>query len=245
MTNAAPRLAVSSRGPRPAHPERTAVVGQSPAFRSALDLTRQFAPTPLPILLIGETGTGKEVFAQEVHGCSGRRGLLVDVNCGALPREMVESLLFGHRRGAFTGALESARGLIEEADAGTLFLDEVLSLPLEAQAKLLRVLETGEIRAVGETSKRRVNLRVVSAAQPSLQAMVEEGEFRPDLLQRLAGVVIRIPSLMERGDDVIRLAEHFAWALDCTLANGVEDVLRRLPRTPANVSGFRDCNSNY
>jgi DNA-binding NtrC family response regulator len=215
-----------SRGRESVEPERTPIVGASPVFAAALALARQFAPTPLPILLLGETGTGKEVFAREIHALSRRPGLFVDVNCGALPREMVESLLFGHRRGAFTGAFDHAKGLIEEADGGTLFLDEVLSMPIEAQAKLLRVLETGEVRAIGETGKRRVDVRVVAAAQPTVSEMVHDGGFRADLLQRLAGVVIRIPSLSERADDVVTVAEHFAAIRECRFGPGVADVLR-------------------
>ena len=204
---------------------RGSIVGESRAFKDALELARRFAPSRLPVLLIGDTGTGKEALAHEIHAASGRRGRLVDVNCAALPRDVAESLLFGHRRGAFTGALETARGLIEDADGGTLFLDEVLSMPVETQAKLLRVLETNEIRAVGDTAKRRVDIRVIAAAQADVEAMIHHGTFRADLLQRLGGVVIRIPALIDRRDDVVPLARHFASAAGCALAESAYDVL--------------------
>jgi two-component system response regulator FlrC len=140
----------------------------------------RFAGTTLPILLIGPTGTGKEVMARHVHAMSGRRGTLVDVNCGALPRDMVESLLFGHRRGAFTGAVESVTGLIACANEGTLFLDELTSLPLEGQAKLLRVLENGELKALGSTVNTSVDFRLVAAVQDDILERLESHQFRRD-----------------------------------------------------------------
>src|SRR2546428_3426632 len=125
------------------------IVGVSPAIRRAVELVERFAPTPLPILLVGATGTGKELLARHIHQASRRRGDLIDVNCGALPQELAESLLFGHRRGAFTGAIESVTGHLERADGGTLFLDEVLHLSQSAQVKFLRALETGEVQPLG------------------------------------------------------------------------------------------------
>src|SRR6266699_1779197 len=157
------------------------IVGVSAAIRRALVLAERYARTRLPILLVGPTGTGKELFAQHIHERSGRPGPLVDVNCCALPRDMVESLLFGHRRGAFTGAMESSVGHVERSDGGTLFLDELASLGLDAQGKLLRVLETGDVQPLGAVNKKRVNLRVVSTAHDDLPDVLASGHFRRDL----------------------------------------------------------------
>jgi transcriptional regulator with PAS, ATPase and Fis domain len=186
-----------------------AIVGRSPALTRALRLIDRFAPTPLPILLVGATGTGKELLAQRIHEVSGRRGPLVPVNCAALPRDMVESLLFGHRRGAFTGAVEAVAGFVEAAEGGTLFLDELSSLPAEAQVKLLRVLETKEVNRLGETKSRPVDFRVVAAAQEDVGAQLEAGVLRLDLYERVAGVVLDLPPLQERPEDIVPLAEYF------------------------------------
>jgi transcriptional regulator with GAF, ATPase, and Fis domain len=202
------------------------ILGRSPAIRRALALARRFAPTDIPILLKGETGTGKELFARAIHAWSGRSGQLVDLNCATLPREMVDALLFGHRRGAFTGAVETMNGLVEAANGGTLFLDELMSLSSETQAKFLRVLESGELRRIGESSKRRVQFRTVAAVQEDLHERVDAGQFRLDLLQRLAGIVIELPPLGERGDDVLLLAGAFAEARGRELGTGAEAVLR-------------------
>lgn len=176
----------------------------------AVALAREFAETGLPILLVGATGTGKELFAQCIHEWSGCRGPFVDINCGALPKEMVESLLFGHRRGAFTGAVDGVDGLVTASDGGTLFLDEFSSLPPEAQVKLLRVLETGEVRRVGEAVKRSVRFRVIAAVQDDLDQRLEQGDLRLDLYQRVAGLVLGLPPLRARSEDLWALALHFA-----------------------------------
>jgi len=186
------------------------IVGVSKAIQRAVALVERFAPTGLSILLVGATGTGKELLARHIHHRSRRRGELVDVNCGALPREMAESLLFGHRRGAFTGAVESTVGHVERADGGTLFLDEVLHLPPEGQVKLLRVLESGDVQPLGEGRKRNVDLRTVAAAQDDTTERLGLGVFRRDLYQRLAGVVIPLPPLAQRPEDILPLAAHFA-----------------------------------
>ncbi len=201
------------------------IIGACGGIRRAVDLARRFAPTPLPILVVGPTGTGKELFAQHIHAWSGRRGALVDVNCGALPRDLMEGLLFGHRRGIFTGATETTSGLLEAAHGGTLYLDELGNLPFDAQGKLLRVLETGEVRRLGETEKRRTDFRIVCAAQTPLAAEVASGAFRLELLQRVAGVVIELPPLSERGEDVVLLAHHFAAAHNQVIAAEAERVL--------------------
>ena len=185
------------------------IVGRSKPLQRALAMADRFAPTAMPILLVGPTGTGKEVFAKHIHRMSGRRGRFVPVNCGALPREMVESLLFGHRRGAFTGALEASIGFVEAADGGTLFLDELSSLSVEAQVKLLRVLETKEITPLGETRARSIDFRVVASAQGDLPIGAAAGPLRLDLYERVAGIVLEMLPLEERLEDIVPLAEHF------------------------------------
>src|SRR5438093_3496177 len=201
------------------------IVGRSPCIRRALVLAERYARTRLPILVVGATGTGKELLAQHIHQRSGRPGPFVDVNSCALPRDMVESLLFGHRRGAFTGAVESTVGYVERSDGGTLFLDELAGLAVAAQGKLLRVLETGYVEALGAGAKQRVDLRVVSAAQDTMARTMATGRFRQDLFQRLAGAVIELLPLADRSDDVMSLAEHFADVRGRTLEPGGEEEL--------------------
>jgi len=178
-------------------------------MRAARDLVERFAQVPIPILLVGETGTGKELFAREIHRLSLRSGPLVDINCGAMPSELIEGQLFGHKRGAFTGAMADSPGLVLQSNGGTLFLDELPSLPLAGQAKLLRVIETSEFRALGETEKRTIDLRVIAAASNDIAQRVEAGALRRDLYQRLAGLVIDLPPLRDRGRDIVELANHF------------------------------------
>lgn len=211
-----------------------AIIGSSPALLHALALARKVAPTDLPILLVGETGTGKELFAGEIHRISGLKGPLVDVNCAALPDAMADALLFGHRKGSFTGAIDHSEGLVEAARGGTLFLDELTSMPTVAQAKLLRAIETYEIRRVGETTKRRVPFRVVAAMQEELAESEEGRTVRNDLVQRLAGIVIQLPSLVERDGDVIQLAGHFAALEGRSLGSGSDRILLTHP-WPGNV----------
>ncbi len=186
------------------------IIGASRAMKRANDLVERFGPTRLPIMLVGATGTGKELFARHIHRASRRTGALVDVNCGALPQEIAESLLFGHRKGAFTGAVDTVIGHVERADRGTLFLDEVLHLTPQAQVKLLRVVETGEVQPLGSGQKQRVEFRVVSAAQDDAPDRLATGLFRHDLFQRLAGIVIDLPLLADRPEDIVPLAQHFA-----------------------------------
>jgi transcriptional regulator with PAS, ATPase and Fis domain len=210
------------------------LLGEAPAFLDAVNVARRFAASDVPILLVGDTGTGKELFAQHIHWWSGRAGALVDVNCAAIPETLAESVLFGHRRGAFSGAVEGAVGLMEHADRGTLFLDELCSLPLPVQAKLLRVIETKSVRRVGETMARSADFRLVCAAQERLDGRVRAGTFRMDLLQRVGGVVVALPPLAARGRDVLLLAERFAAAGGRLLA---PDAASRLARHswPGNV----------
>ncbi len=167
------------------------------------------APTDLPVLVVGETGTGKELVAGAVHRNSGRTGALCAINCAAVPASLFESELFGYRKGAFTGADRDHPGIIRAAEKGTLFLDEIGDMPLEAQAKLLRVLETREVRAVGATRGEPVDVRVVCATHRDLPALVREGRFRADLYGRLHGYEIALPPLRERKEDLYALVRHF------------------------------------
>ena len=198
----------SSIGDRDQMPED--VTGASPGFRAAYDLLKQAAASHIAVLLRGETGVGKEVFARSLHEMSSRCGKsFIAVNCAAIPHELVESELFGVEKGAYTGALVSRPGRFERADGGTLFLDEIGDLPASAQAKLLRVLQEGEIERLGDQKTRKINVRVVAATNANLQELVKEGRFRSDLFYRLNAFQIVIPPLRERKQDIPLLAKHF------------------------------------
>ena len=195
-------LATRSEAPGP--------IGSAPAFVAARTLAERVAPTEVPVLLTGESGTGKEVFARHVHARSRRADRpFVAVNCGALAAALLESTLFGHRRGAFTGAIGDAPGLFVEADGGTLFLDEIGDLDVALQVKLLRALESGEILPVGASQPRRVDVRLISATHRPLPAMTADGAFRDDLYWRIRGIEIELPRLAERAGDLGVLAQHF------------------------------------
>jgi len=203
-----------------------AMIGKSPAMQQVFNMIRKVAPTDTTVLILGESGTGKELVARAVHEQSRRaNGPLVAVNCAAIPQGLIEAELFGHERGAFTGAVGARPGLIEAADGGTLFLDELGELPLPAQAQLLRVLQEGEIRRIGASTSRKVNIRLVAATHRDLAKMVKEGKFREDLYFRIHVMEIRMPPLRERGDDLIELA-HYA----------LEKACRRLHRPPMRLS---------
>jgi sigma-54 dependent transcriptional regulator, acetoin dehydrogenase operon transcriptional activator AcoR len=174
----------------------------SPAFRSQLDRVELVARSRVPVLLLGETGTGKELIARAVHELSGRAGPFLAVNCGALPENLVESELFGYRKGAFSGASDDRPGLVRSSDKGTLLLDEIGSLPLPAQAALLRVLQEAEVVPVGATRPLAVDLRVVAATHEDLGMLASRGRFRPDLLARLSGFTVVLPPLRERREDL-------------------------------------------
>jgi transcriptional regulator with GAF, ATPase, and Fis domain len=181
-----------------------------PRMKEVFTLLTQVAPTNLPVLVLGETGSGKEGAAEWLHTKSGRQSTrFVRLNCASLSETVLESELFGHERGAFTGAAGAHEGLFEAADGGTLLLDEIGELGLRAQAKLLRVLETGEIVRVGSTRPRRVDVRIVAATHRDLAAMVQRGEFREDLYYRLSGVTVTLPPLRERPSEIVPLATLF------------------------------------
>ena len=186
------------------------LIGESPAWRTLVEQLPRVAASGLPVLLLGETGSGKEVVSRALHALSARRRQpFVAQNCGATPDTLIESELFGHARGAFTGAIGDRTGLFEAAEGGTLLLDEIGDASPMLQMKLLRVLQEGEARRVGDSRARRVDVRVIAATHRPLERVVAAGGFRADLFFRLAAVRLRLPSLRERGRDVLLLARHF------------------------------------
>ena len=204
-------------------PDARAVVAESPAMRAALDLVARVAEHKSTVLITGESGTGKEVIARAIHRASPRSGdEFVAINCAAIPENLLESELFGHARGAFTGATADKTGLFEAADGGTLLLDEIGELPLGLQAKLLRVLQDGEIRRVGDQRNRRVDVRLLAATARDLASDAEAGRFREDLFYRLNVVAIHLPPLRERPEDIAPLARLFAAQLSRRLGRPVE-----------------------
>ena len=188
-----------------------AIVGADQGLADVMRQVEQVAPTAAPVLILGETGSGKEVVARAIHERSGhQQGPILRVNCGAIPSELVDSELFGHERGSFTGANAQRRGWFERADGGTLFLDEIGELPLAAQVRLLRVLQDGVFERVGGSRALEVDVRIVAATHRDLGAMVRAGQFREDLWYRINVFVIRLPPLRERTGDIAALADHFA-----------------------------------
>jgi transcriptional regulator with PAS, ATPase and Fis domain len=186
------------------------ILGQSELIAAAIELAKKVAPTDATVLLLGETGTGKEVFAQAIHNGSKRAGNpVVALNVSSFSKDLLESELFGHLAGSFTSAVKDKKGLIEEADGGTLFLDEIGEMAFDLQAKLLRVLETGEFIKVGDTKSTKVNVRIITATNRDLQKEVDEGKFREDLYYRLNIFTIALPSLRDRKKDIPLLADHF------------------------------------
>lgn len=188
----------------------SSILGNSQRIKTAIEAAKRVAITDTTVLLTGETGTGKEVFAQAIHSESNRKdNSFVAINCSAFSRELLENELFGHKAGAFTGALKDGKGLLEEADKGTLFLDEIGEMAIDLQAKLLRVLETGEFYRLGDNQVRKVNIRLIAATNRDLQKEMEEGRFREDLYYRLSVFQIELPPLRERTEDIPLLANHF------------------------------------
>jgi DNA-binding NtrC family response regulator len=198
-------------------------LGEAPQFRAALVRAERAARSGLPVLLRGETGTGKEVVARRVHEASGRSGAFVAVDCAALAAGVVESELFGHVRGAFTGATSARDGLVASADGGTLFLDEIGELDLDVQTRLLRLAEASVVRPVGGERERKVDVRIVAATWRDLADLVDEGRFRADLYHRLAVVEVELPALRDRGGDALLLFDAF-------LADEAAQLGRDVPR---------------
>ena len=201
------------------------ILGKSKPIRMAVELARKVSVTDVPVLLTGETGTGKEVFAQAIHQHSSRAGkAFVAVNCSAFSKELLESEIFGHKAGAFTGALKEKKGLFEEADQGTIFLDEIGEMAFDLQAKLLRVLESGEFIKVGDTRPIKVNVRIIAATNRDLQKEIEAGHFREDLYYRLSVFRIQLPPLRERIEDIELYVRAFVKMFGPGVGKKIEEI---------------------
>jgi DNA-binding NtrC family response regulator len=223
------------------------IVGESPQMRELRKLIQTVAQTDARVLILGESGTGKELVAGALHHLSRRRQAdYIRINCAAIPETLLESELFGHEKGAFTGALKQKLGRVEEADGGTIFLDEIADMSKPLQAKLLRFLEDGTFTRVGGTQELRVNVRLVAATNRDLAQAIADGQFREDLFHRLNVVQIQLPPLRERGDDVLLLAEHFLKTFRATMNKNVEGLAPAarqkmlLHRWPGNVRELRN-----
>ena len=200
--------------------KQSGIIGTSEKILEVLGMIAQVAPVDILVLITGESGVGKEVMARAIHKYSKRSNLsMVTVNCGAIPEGIIESELFGHKKGSFTGALEDRKGYFEEANKGTIFLDEIGEAPLETQVKLLRVLETGEYMRVGESKVRYTDVRVIAATNKNLAELVTKNRFRQDLYYRLKTVMVHVPSLRDRVEDINPLVERFA--LEFTRSNEI------------------------
>ncbi len=226
--------------------ERSGIVGSSEPIRDVCEIIKRVAPMPSTVLLHGESGTGKELAALAIHNFSGRRGSFVPINCGAVHAELLESELFGHAKGAFTGAIKAREGLFYHANEGTLFLDEIGEMPLAMQTRLLRVLEHRAVRPVGGNREIPVDTRIVAATNRDLKAEVAAGRFREDLFYRLDVLSIEMPALRERIDDLPQLVDHFANSIAAELgvaAPSIDDAeIRRLKLHdwPGNVRELRN-----
>lgn len=215
------------------------LIGYSVQMEKIVALARKVAQSQVNVLLTGESGTGKEMVARAIHQCSNRhRKPFVAINCAAIPRELLESELFGHSRGAFTGATSTRRGLFEEAHEGTILLDEIGDLPLSMQAKILRLLQTKQVKPLGQNHYKEVDVRVIAATHKNLKSLISQGEFREDLYYRLNVMPIHIPPLRDRREDILPLVEHFLARISETsqlpkkaLSSGARDKLLRLPWT--------------
>ena len=191
--------------------QRFGIIGNSPLLNRAIDIASQVAPTDMSVLITGESGSGKEVFSQIIHQMSARKhGTFIAVNCGAIPEGTIDSELFGHDKGSFTGAHEARKGYFEVANGGTIFLDEVAELPLGTQARLLRILESGEYLRVGSSKVQKTDVRIIAATNVDVYNRVKSGKFREDLYYRLNTVPLRIPALHERKEDIFLLFRKFA-----------------------------------
>lgn len=227
--------------------QRFGIIGNSPLLDRALDIAQQVAFTDLSVLIVGESGVGKEVFPQVIHQLSSRKhAQYVAVNCGAIPEGTIDSELFGHEKGSFTGAHETRKGYFEVADGGTIFLDEVGELPLSTQVRLLRVLETGEFLKVGSSKAQKTNVRVIAATNVNLPKAIQNGKFREDLYYRLNTVPINIPPLRERASDISLLFRKFAVDFAekyrmpaITLTDDAKEMLE-LYRWPGNIRQLKN-----
>jgi DNA-binding NtrC family response regulator len=205
--------------------DRKQIVGNSIAMREVYDLIEQVAPARSTVLITGESGTGKEVVARTIHFSSPRAetGQFVAVNCSNIPSELLESELFGHTKGAFTGAVAAKKGLFEVADNGSIFLDEISTIPPETQARLLRVIQEREFTPLGDTQPRKVDVRIIAATNTDLQRAVRSGDFREDLFYRLNVINIHLPPLRNRKEDILPLAQHFIRKYDDENGRGISD----------------------
>ena len=201
------------------------VIGRSPAIEEAVSLARKVAATDVPVLLTGETGTGKEVFAQSIHQHSSRSDkAFVAINCSSFSRDLLESEMFGHKAGAFTGALKETKGLFEEASGGTIFLDEIGEMAFDLQAKLLRILETGEFIKIGDTKPTKVDVRIIAATNRDLEKEIELGHFREDLFYRLSVFQIHLPALRERVEDIPLHIKAFVSAFSSKMGKNIRTI---------------------
>ncbi len=225
----------------------TGIIGNSDAIKQALEMMGQVAPVDISVLVTGESGTGKEMVAKGLHKFSKRAKYeMVTVNCGAIPAGIIESELFGHKKGAYTGAGDDRKGYFETADKGTIFLDEIGETPLETQVKLLRVLESGEFMRVGDSQTRRTDVRILAATNKDLSELVQQGKFRQDLFFRLKTVTVNIPPLRQRIEDLSLLVERFA--LEFTRSNDIPyrgfmpEAIRRMKQYdwPGNVRELKN-----
>jgi two-component system, NtrC family, response regulator len=223
------------------------LIGNSVAIKSAIKILSRIAPKPVSTMLLGESGTGKEVFARTMHEQSGRSGEFIAINCASIPESLLESELFGHEKGAFTGAHKNKKGIIERADGGTLFLDEIGDMPIDLQAKLLRFLQEREIERVGGSTSIPVDVRVLCATHRDLKSMSAEKTFREDLYFRLAEFTLKIPSLRERDDDVLLLAkwflEEYAKEFNVVIRGFSDDALTAIMHHnwPGNIRELQNC----
>ena len=223
------------------------IIGFDPALERAIDVAVQVASTDLSVLIVGESGVGKENFPRIIHDNSPRKtGKYIAVNCGAIPEGTMDSELFGHEKGAFTGAVEARKGYFEVADGGTIFLDEVADLPLATQVRLLRVLENGEFIKVGSSKVQTTNVRVVAATNVNIAERIAAGKFREDLYYRLSSVVIHLPALRERQDDIyplfVKFASDFSAKYRCPALMLTEDAIEELKRYrwPGNIRQLKN-----
>lgn len=227
--------------------QRFQIIGNSPALLNAIARAIRVAPVDLSVLVTGESGAGKESFPKIIHQFGARKHRkYIAVNCGAIPEGTIDSELFGHEKGAFTGAISARKGYFEEADGGTIFLDEIAELPLTTQARLLRVLESGEFLKVGSSTVQRADVRVVAATNVNLLEAVKRGKFREDLYYRLSTIIIPVPNLHDRGEDVCLLARKFASDFSQKYRTApiafADDALRlmQLQRWPGNVRQLKN-----